>query len=532
MILAIQECPATELTSVVRSLLMHGASANAPDTGGDMPLTHCAMRLQAQNKVKEPQMVEIVMNLLEYGADPEAKAKRGGFTAFDQFEQWKSRDNDFSAAMRNEQQLWLAESQLKAEPDDAILRAARKANADGDASAAELGALAFGHRRPRLHLSAYLRAVEAAADESALKLEFPPDGVAFKPAAMHEGTKALRKAFEGADAFVRDYGQLPNAIGEIVFGKLIPQHKEVYRQYMERYSSEAAQKALSKFVRDRRGTYMNGYEWAFKALIEAKEAEGLQRTLDLEPKFVALQKAEDKPKQRTNSLQEVMQDAAATQRRLVLFSGLVAAAATGGATHRVVHSKEGGASEAPAMKRLFRSHEKVCLGDPPESLLDLSRGGVVCQTMVGVAAGLQFMLDEAQRGTIVLLRLKMRFGVPSDGGWRDCLVNFTFADDPVAHVCELQIMHAKMMTIRSDMGAHKDYAVFRGAVELLEYHGVDWKTDDSPAKVEGSGDANSNDIVKLRAELEAAREEIKAKDKQISELQEQLAKEPEMAPAA
>jgi len=316
---------------------------------------------------------------------------------------------------------------------------------------------------------------------------------------------------------------LPEALGEIVFGKLVPQHKEVYRQYMERYSGETAQRALSKFVRDRRGAYLNGYDWAFKDLIESKEAEGLQQTLDLEPKFLELQRSEAKPTQRTNSLQGVLQDASDTQRRLVLFSGRVAAAAKGGGTHLVVH-KEGSKSEAPAMKRLFRSHEKVALGDPPETLLDLSRGGVVCQSMVGVASALEFMMDEARAGTITLLRLKMRFGVPSDGGWRDCLVNFTFVDDPAAHVCELQIMHAKLMTIRSHMGAHKDYAVFRGAVELLEYHKVDWKTEDGP-EIEDIDGASSGEIDKLRAELAAAREELKAKDNRIAELQAQVAKD-------
>jgi len=176
-----------------------------------------------------------------------------------------------------------------------------------------------------------------------------------------------------------------------------------------------------------------------------------------------------------------MTDASSAQRRVLFLAARLAQrsdeAATSkkdkGATHLVV--RRGSDRIEPSQKRLFRSDEKVFLGDGPEALLDVARGGIECPSMRSVYNVLQELLYEGANGTLVLLRIKMRFDEKSDGGWRDALVNFRFEDDTTEHVCELQIMHKKMMTIRADMGAHHDYAQFRGAVELLEKHGVDWQ---------------------------------------------------------
>ena len=46
--------------------------------------------------------------------------------------------------------------------------------------------------------------------------------------------------------------------------------------------------------------------------------------------------------------------------------------------------------------------------------------------------------------------------------------SFTFASDPDQHVCEVQLVHAGMLTARKHCNAHTAYAKFRSALELLE----------------------------------------------------------------
>jgi len=187
-----------------------------------------------------------------------------------------------------------------------------------------------------------------------------------------------------------------------------------------------------------------------------------------------------------------------------------AAAQHAGATHRVVKQKFGGGRAEPKQKRLFRSNEKVWLGTGPEGLLDVARGGVECPSMNSVLKALQYLLDASQRGELKLLRMKMRFETPSDGGWRDALVNLVFTDDPTQHICELQIMHEKMMTIRADMGAHRDYAQVRGAAELLEFQNVNWLEEVK------RGSPDVEDAAVRIVKLEAA---LRAKDRRIAELE-------------
>merc|ERR1712031_38216 len=72
---------------------------------------------------------------------------------------------------------------------------------------------------------------------------------------------------------------------------------------------------------------------------------------------------------------------------------------------------------------------------------------------------------------LLLVRTKVRFedSEATSGGWRDVLVNVVFRDDSDPHICEIQIVHRLFMRVRTDMGAHRDYGVFRAAMELLEW---------------------------------------------------------------
>ena len=143
-------------------------------------------------------------------------------------------------------------------------------------------------------------------------------------------------------------------------------------------------------------------------------------------------------------------------------------------------------------KNPFRCFEKSGLAVEQwifEKGKDLIRGA---QTMPDVNKGLQLLQlflacdptemptskergwDAAQAGIterIAIVGLKNRLQTPTSGGWSDALLTFYFLEDPQKHICEVQLVHADMMRVRKQMGAHKGYAVFRCALELLEATG-------------------------------------------------------------
>jgi hypothetical protein len=159
--------------------------------------------------------------------------------------------------------------------------------------------------------------------------------------------------------------------------------------------------------------------------------------------------------------------------------------------------------------------------------------------MKSVCLCLEKLLELREQGALELLRIKMRFMTASDGGWRDCLINFRFTDDTANHVCELQVMHERLMTVRSDMGAHKYYADIRGGIEILELHGLNWldlayedgQSDDEltgpPATGGDPGSPGGGDA--RIAQLEG---ELAIRDRRVSELQAKLAQMEERGSAS
>lgn len=47
-----------------------------------------------------------------------------------------------------------------------------------------------------------------------------------------------------------------------------------------------------------------------------------------------------------------------------------------------------------------------------------------------------------------------------------------FASDPDQHICELQLVHDRMLTARKQCNAHQAYVKCRSALELLETFGI------------------------------------------------------------
>merc|ERR1712037_314089 len=73
---------------------------------------------------------------------------------------------------------------------------------------------------------------------------------------------------------------------------------------------------------------------------------------------------------------------------------------------------------------------------------------------------------------VTVCRVKDRFTEPSDAGWTDLMLNFYLNDDDDQHVCEVQLIHFKMLSQRTTQEGHGAYNVFRAASELLKHRNV------------------------------------------------------------
>jgi hypothetical protein len=82
-----------------------------------------------------------------------------------------------------------------------------------------------------------------------------------------------------------------------------------------------------------------------------------------------------------------------------------------------------------------------------------------------IGAVLDAVLDDE---SIVVVRIKDRFNAPSGGGWRDVMINYYHKSDAAKHVCELQLVHAPLLTARKGLPGHAIYNVVRNATEVLE----------------------------------------------------------------
>jgi len=76
---------------------------------------------------------------------------------------------------------------------------------------------------------------------------------------------------------------------------------------------------------------------------------------------------------------------------------------------------------------------------------------------------------------------KGRFAKPTSGGWADIMVNFYFETDNQQHICEVQLVHTQLYNVRTKMGAHRSYAVFRATLELLLMNGNNPEVDATDA---------------------------------------------------
>ena len=171
---------------------------------------------------------------------------------------------------------------------------------------------------------------------------------------------------------------------------------------------------------------------------------------------------QQKPRQETQALDELYETGAVSAR--TPFASLLDAA-----RQRLPDDAE--VSVAP-LKKMPRTIQKSMLRADAarrgnvDDILDVVRGMVICATMSELGDALTFF-SEANHGWKIV-RVKNRFAAPTSGGWADCLLNIVRSDDPHQHVCEVQLVHKKMLVLRGeDMGGHDAYNQYRRADELL-----------------------------------------------------------------
>lgn len=125
-----------------------------------------------------------------------------------------------------------------------------------------------------------------------------------------------------------------------------------------------------------------------------------------------------------------------------------------------------------SLKKMGRIVEKTILKRKDDSgnadkVCDVVRGMILCDNLQQIAAIIDYL--RARQDVIILSRIKDRFfDQPSAGGWRDCMINFSFVSDVTnQHICELQLVHNQMMTARKGLPGHAVYNRVRNASELL-----------------------------------------------------------------
>lgn len=133
------------------------------------------------------------------------------------------------------------------------------------------------------------------------------------------------------------------------------------------------------------------------------------------------------------------------------------------------------------LKKMERVVEKVALqpadgSSPPAGMsiiCDMVRGTLVTHSFQCMGSIVDALVKLDERKVITLVRCKNRWTNPTAGGWRDAMFNFYVAGDKAKHVCEVQLVHAQLLTARKDLSGHEIYRSQRNAAEILELLGLE-----------------------------------------------------------
>lgn len=141
----------------------------------------------------------------------------------------------------------------------------------------------------------------------------------------------------------------------------------------------------------------------------------------------------------------------------------------------------------PETKALYRMAEKALLkgarsvanggdGTVQESnvlecshICDVVGCLVVCEDFRSMREAIEKLKGQTEQDVIVC-EVKERWTGSSDGGWRDLIC--ILAVGPQRIMCEVQVVHAKVLVARQGLDAHKAYAKYRSYFELLNFAGL------------------------------------------------------------
>ena len=138
-----------------------------------------------------------------------------------------------------------------------------------------------------------------------------------------------------------------------------------------------------------------------------------------------------------------------------------------------VAAKTGGKYTRAPMKNPLRAVEKTAFRYDEErrwkcdNVYDVLRGAIVYPSMEGIQRGAEMICKGSEDFETLLLKDRFTEGNQTSSGWADALLNGRFTGFN-KHVVEIQLHHAKLVSIREDMGGHYLYAIFRSLVEALE----------------------------------------------------------------
>ena len=102
-----------------------------------------------------------------------------------------------------------------------------------------------------------------------------------------------------------------------------------------------------------------------------------------------------------------------------------------------------------------------------KKICDIVRDMFECDNMATVA---ELLKRVANCPEIEVVRFKDRVTNHSNG-WRDAMINYKVKGTDHDHICEVQIVHEKMLKARVHFGGHGEYGRDRNAREILEYLG-------------------------------------------------------------
>lgn len=141
-------------------------------------------------------------------------------------------------------------------------------------------------------------------------------------------------------------------------------------------------------------------------------------------------------------------------------------------------------------KAPYRMFEKALTKGPNKDYPDCSKifdvfGCIIeCKNYKSMAAVVDAFATQHKQGEIQITRVKDRWTTPSDGGWRDMMLNLVINNV----VFEVQVVLTAMLNVRGTLDAHAAYNQFRCFTEIFALLGLSAEISDGSEMLDYTGD--------------------------------------------